>query len=248
MKVIILLAGYATRMYPLTENQPKALLPLRGKPVIDYIIDQINRLPDVDTIYAVTNSKFFPHFTKWALTAPTDIPIEVLDDGTTTNENRRGAVGDIHFTITEKNIDDDLFVVAGDNFFTYDLLEQYNLFREKNCDTIAGKVLNDIEMLKAFAVAKLDENGKVLDLVEKPLVPQSNIAIYATYFYLADTVKLFTQYLEEGNNPDPPGSFPQWLHKIKDVYTYKMDGDCYDIGTIEMYNQMNQIEIDGEDA
>ena len=242
MKAIILLAGYATRMYPLTENQPKALLPLRGKPVIDYIVEQINNLPDVDTIYAVTNSKFFPHFTKWAATAPTKIPIEVLDDGTTTNENRRGAVGDTYFTITEKNIDDDLFIVAGDNFFTYDLREQYDLFRQKNADTIAGKVLDDQEKLKAFAVAKLDDDGKVLDLVEKPMVPQSNIAIYATYFYLRDTVKLFKQYLDEGNNPDPPGSFPQWLHKIRDVYAYKMNGDCYDIGTIEMYNEMNGVD------
>ena len=240
MKAIILLAGYATRMYPLTENQPKALLPLRGKAVIDYIIEQINRIPEIDTIYAVTNSKFYTHFCNWAKTAPTIIPIEVLDDGTTTNETRRGAVGDIYFTITEKNIDDELFIVAGDNYFTYDLKEQYDLFRQTGCDTIAGKELDDIEMLKAFAVAKLDENNKVLDLVEKPEKPESNIAIYATYFYLKDTVKLFKQYLDEGNNPDPPGSFPQWLHKIRDVYTYKMNGDCYDIGTIEMYNEMNK--------
>jgi len=240
MKAIILLAGYATRMYPLTENQPKALLPLRGKAVIDYIIEQINRIPDIDTIYAVTNSKFYTHFCDWAKTAPTTIPIEVLDDGTTTNETRRGAVGDIYFTITEKNIDDELFIVAGDNYFTYDLKEQFDMFRKTGCDTIAGKELDDIQMLKAFAVAKLDENNKVLDLVEKPENPQSNIAIYATYFYLKDTVKLFKQYLDEGNNPDPPGSFPQWLHKIRDVYAYKMNGDCYDIGTIEMYEEMNK--------
>jgi glucose-1-phosphate thymidylyltransferase len=237
MKAIILLAGYATRMYPLTQNQPKALLPLKGKPVIDYIIDQINKLP-VDTIYAVTNSKFYPHFVAWAKTAPTTIPIEVLDDGTTSNENRRGAIGDILFTIEEKNIDDDLFIVAGDNYFTYDLTEQYDVFQRTGCDTIAGKALDDPEQLKAFAVAKLDANGKVLDLVEKPAVPESNMAIYATYFYRKDTVPLFKQYLAQGNNPDAPGRFPQWLHKIRDVYSYTMNGDCYDIGTIEMYERM----------
>jgi len=238
MKAIILVAGYATRMYPLTENQPKALLPLKGKAVIDYIIEQINKLPEVDTIYIVSNSKFFPHFSEWAKTAPTTIPVEVLDDGTTTNANRRGAVGDIYFTITEKNIDDEIFVVAGDNYFTYDLKEQYDVFRKTGCDTIAGKELDDIEQLKAFAVAKLDENGKVLDLVEKPQNPESNIAIYATYFYRKDTVPLFKKYLEEGNDPDPPGSFPQWLHKKRDVYNYTMNGDCYDIGTIAMYEEM----------
>ena len=240
MKVILLLAGYATRMYPLTENQPKALLPIKGKAVIDYIIDEINTLPNIEAIYAVTNSKFYPNFCEWAKTAPTTIPIEVLDDGTTDNETRRGAIGDIYFTITEKNIDDELFIVAGDNFFTFPLKEQYNLFRETGCDTIAGKELDDIEKLKAFAVAKLDENGKVLDLVEKPPVPESNLAIYATYFYKKDTVKMFKQYLDEGNNKDAPGQFPQWLHKIRDVYAYKMNGDCYDIGTIEMYEKMNK--------
>ena len=238
MKAIILVAGYATRMYPLTENQPKALLPLKGKAVIDYIVEQINNVPAIDGIYVVTNSKFFPHFSEWAKTAPTTIPVEVLDDGTTSNETRRGAIGDIFFTITEKNIDDELFVVAGDNYFTYDLREQYDVFRKTGCDTIAGKELNDIEQLKAFAVAKLDENGKVLDLVEKPQKPESNIAIYATYFYLKDTVPLFKKYLDEGNDPDPPGSFPQWLHKFRDVYNYTMNGDCYDIGTIAMYEEM----------
>ena len=239
MKAIILLAGYATRMYPLTENQPKALLPLKGKPVIDYIIDQMNQIPAIDTIYAVTNTKFYPHFTEWAKTAPTTIPIEVLDDGTTTNENRRGAIGDIFFTIQEKNIQDELFIVAGDNYFTYDLKEQYDLYKATGCDTLAGKQLDDIEMLKAFAVAKLDPNGKVLDLVEKPAQPESDIAIYATYFYKKETVPLFKTYLDEGNNQDPPGGFPQWLHKRQDVYAYKMNGDCYDIGTIEMYEEMN---------
>jgi len=240
MKAIILLAGYATRMYPLTENQPKALLPLRGKPVIDYILDGINRLPDVDTIYAVTNTKFYTHFVEWAKIAPTTIPIEVLDDGTTTNENRRGAVGDIFFTITEKSIDDDLFIIAGDNYFTYDLKEQYDFFIKTNSDTIVAKEINDREQLKAFAVAKLDESGKVLDLVEKPADPQSNTAIFASYFYKKDTVPLFKTYLDEGNDPDPPGAFPQWLHKKRDVYAYTMNGDCYDIGTIAMYEEMNK--------
>ena len=240
MKAIILLAGYATRMYPLTENQPKALLPLNGKPVIDYIVDQINKIPAIDTIYAVTNTKFYPHFCQWAKTAPTTTPIEVLDDGTTTNENRRGAIGDIFFTIQEKNIQDELFIVAGDNYFTYDLTEQYDMYKNTGCDTLAGKKLDNIEQLKAFAVAELDPQGKVLALVEKPQEPQSDIAIFATYFYKKETVPLFKAYLDGGENQDPPGGFPQWLHKKQDVYAYIMNGDCYDIGTIDMYNEMNQ--------
>ena len=241
MKAIILAAGYATRMYPLTENQPKALLPLKGKIMLDYIIEQINNISCIDKIYVVSNSRFYKHFTDWAKAESTikKIPLEILDDGTTCNETRRGAIGDIQFTIDEKNIDDELFIVAGDNYFTYDLREQYDKFVKTGCDTIAGKELNDIEQIKSFAVAKLDSTGKVLELEEKPLQPKSNIAIYATYFYRKDTIPMFKQYLSEGNNPDAPGSFPQWLCKRCDVYTYIMNGDCYDIGTIAMYEKMN---------
>jgi glucose-1-phosphate thymidylyltransferase len=240
LKAIILAAGYATRMYPLTENQPKALLPLKGKIMLDYIVEQINKISCIDAIYVVTNTKFYKNFLDWSKVAPTSLPIEVLDDGTSSNETRLGAIGDIQFTIEQKNIDDELFIVAGDNYFTYDLQEQYEVFKNTGCDTIAGKELDDIEQLKAFAVAKLDHNGKVLELVEKPPEPQSNTAIFATYFYRKDTTPMFKQYLDEGNNPDPPGGFPQWLYKLRDIYAYTMNGDCYDIGTLEMYNEMNK--------
>ena len=245
MKAILLLAGYATRMYPLTENMPKALLPLKGKCVIDYMIEEINTIPEIDTIYAVTNSRFYQHFADWAKTAPTTIPIEVLDDGTTTNDNRRGAIGDIVFTISEKNIQDDLFVAAGDNYFTFKLQEQYQVFKDTGCTTLAGKEIDDIDQLRAFAVATTDATGKVLSLVEKPEDPPSNLAIYATYFYPKNVVPMFNQYIAEGNNPDAPGQFPGWLHTRQDVYSYTMNGDCYDIGTIEMYDQMNGEDIHG---
>lgn len=247
MKAIILAAGYATRMYPLTENTPKPLLPFRGSTVIDHIIAQVNALPGgagknrpplVDEIFVVTNSKFYTHFREWAKTAPSAAKIHVLDDGTTSNENRRGAVGDVQFAIDEKKIDDELVVVAGDNFFTYDLREQYDVYRETGCDTLCGKELDDPEKIKAFAVALLDECGKVIDLEEKPAKPKSNLAIYATYFFRRDTVPLIRQYLDEGGNADLIGAFPQWLYLRRDVYAYKMNGECYDIGTIEMYEKL----------
>jgi glucose-1-phosphate thymidylyltransferase len=238
MKAIILAAGYATRMYPLTENTPKPLLPFRGKVVIDFIIAQINRLAGVDEILVVSNAKFYTHFCEWAKNAPTDLPLKILNNGTTNNENRRGAVGDVFFAINEKNIDDEILVIAGDNFFTYDLREQYNVFRKTNCDTLCGKEFFDEEKIKAFAVALLDADGKVLDLEEKPQQPKSNLAIYATYFFRKETVPLFKKYLSEGNSPDHIGAFPQWLLKNFDLYAYKMDGECYDIGTIEMYEEM----------
>lgn len=240
MQAIILAAGYATRMYPLTENTPKALLPLRGKPIIEYIVEQINRLVEVENIIVVSNSKFYPHFCEWAKTALSKIPVAVLDDGTTSNENRRGAVGDVFFAINEFGIDDELLVIAGDNYFTYDLREQLEFFRRTGCDTLCGKEFPNKEMLSSFGIALLAPDGKLLDFEEKPQKPKSDIVIYAAYFFRKDTTQLFEKYLAEGNNPDNIGSFPQWLYKFRDVYTYKMDGDCYDIGTIEMYNEMNK--------
>jgi glucose-1-phosphate thymidylyltransferase len=246
MKALIFVAGYATRMYPLTLDKPKALLPLGGRPVIDYILEQINQLPAVDKVYVVTNHKFAPQFDMWAREAVSAIPIELLDDGTTNEEDRRGAIGDIYYAICEKGIDDDLLVVAGDNYFTYSLTNYYAFFKEKGSDAVCAIRESDRKRLRQLAVAKLDDCGKVTALVEKPQEPESDIAIYATYFYKKETLPLFARYLEEGNSPDAPGYFVQWLHKIKDVYAFIMDGECYDIGTIEMYEAVNASLLKGK--
>lgn len=245
MKAIILLAGYATRMYPLTIDKPKALLTVQGKPILDHIIEQINNLPTVDKIYAVTNSKFYPHFTQWASTACTTLPIEVLDDGTSSNDNKLGAIGDIFFTIKQKSIDDDLLIIAGDNLLKFDLQEQYNFFVHKGNDVLAGKEITNAKFLKSYAVANIDKSNKIINFVEKPLTPLpgpgANIGVFAIYFYTASTAKLFEQYLQEGNNPDAPGHFPAWLYKKKDVYIHIIDGDCVDLGSIEMYEQYSNL-------
>lgn len=240
MKAIILAAGYATRMYPLTENTPKPLLPIRGKAVVDYIVEQVNLLPEVDEIFVVTNSKFFPHFCEWAENAPSRAKISVLDDGTTSNENRRGAVGDVFFTITEKKIDDELVIIGGDTYFTYDLREQLAVFRKTGCDTLSALELDDPERLKSFGIAVLAPDGKLLDFEEKPQNPKSNMVVYATYFFRKETTPLFEEFLAEGNSPDNIGSFPQWLMKNHDLYAYKIRGECHDIGSIEMYNRLRR--------
>jgi glucose-1-phosphate thymidylyltransferase len=240
MKAIILAAGYATRMYPLTLNQPKALLPLKGKAVIEYITDQLAGIVEVDEIYVVSNHKYFNNFSEWAKTLNYRVPVTVLNDGTTEDGAKRGAIGDMYFTVNEKGIDEDIIVICGDNYFTYDLKEQYGFFKEKDADTLTAGIIDDIELLKSFAVAELDENGRVLSLVEKPERPASNIAVYGSYFYKQDTLPLIKQYLDEGNNSDQPGRFPQWLHTRKAVYAYIMNGMCYDIGTIKAYEEMNR--------
>jgi glucose-1-phosphate thymidylyltransferase len=236
-------AGYATRLYPLTLNQPKALLKVQGKAIIDYILDEINTLPDVDAIYAVSNTKFAENFEGWARGARTEIPITVLDDGTTTEDTRRGAIGDIAFTIDQAHIADDMVIIAGDNLFTFPLAEYRRFFDEKHSDCVCVKRLADMEEVKRFGVATLDKDNRVLEMIEKPQQPKSNCVVFAEYMYKRETAALVKKYLAEGNKPDAPGYFVSWLCQQKPVYAYEMNGDCYDIGTPAAYEQAEHIDL-----
>ncbi len=235
MKALILGAGYATRLYPLTKDRPKPLLPIKGKPLIDYILEEIESIPAIDETYVVTNHRFFTHFDEWAKNKR----VKVLDDGTTDEQTRLGAIGDIKFTIDHFNIDDDLLIIAGDNLFTYSLFRFYEFFRQKQADSVVAKIIYDREQLKSFAVATTDDTGKITSLIEKPQDPPSNIAIFAGYLYRRDTLPLIQKYLDEGNKPDAPGYFVEWLHKNRSVYAWYMDGECYDIGTLPAYEHAN---------
>ncbi len=240
MKAIILVAGYATRLYPLTLNTPKALLPVAGKPIIDYITDEIDTIDEIDEIYVISNHKFADDFYEWSKKKKNK-KITVIDDGTTTEENRKGAIGDILFTIKEKNIDDDLIVIAGDNFFTFKLIDYYNYFKNIKKDCVCVKELEDREMLRHFGVAVLDKDNKVIDFEEKRENPKSNKVVYAAYIYKRDTIPLFAKYARQENKLDAPGYFIQWLFKVKELYAYEIiTGDCFDIGTHKAYDEIKQ--------
>lgn len=241
MKAIILVAGYATRLYPLTKNTPKPLLKVGGKAIIDYIIDEINSLDEVDSVFVISNHKFAKNFEEWAENKINTKPITVIDDGTDSDETKRGAIGDILYTVEQGNIDDEVVIIAGDNLFTYSLKEYFEFYKEKNADCVCVKQFDDMEMIKQLGVVLLDENNKVIDLEEKPQNPKSNKAAFATYMYTRDTVKMFKDYIEEGNSPDAPGYFLQWLHKKKPVYGYVMNGECYDIGTHKALEEVRKI-------
>ena len=238
MIALILAAGYATRLYPLTINKPKALLPINNKPIIDYIVDEIETIDAVDEIVVISNHKFAGCFHEWADSLKSGKKITVLDDGTSSEETRRGAIGDILFVIDEKNIDEEVLVIAGDNFFTYSLKDYYDYYKKIDKDCVCVKRFENREMLKQFGVALLDENSKVLEIEEKPAQPKTNMAVYATYMYKRDTVPMFRQYIQEGNKPDAPGYFLEWLYKRKEVYAYTFEGECYDIGTPESYRSV----------
>lgn len=238
MKGIILAAGYATRLYPLTLDRPKALLPIHGHPIIDYIADEMDTIDAMDQLIVISNHRFIDQFLAWAQARNEKggrCPVVVVDDGTNSDDDKLGAIGDIQFCIDQLAIDDDLLVIAGDNLFTYHLQDAWMAFGEHYQDMILAHRLPPEEDLRRYAVACIDETGLVTDLVEKPDQPKSDLVVFATYFYRRDTVPLFRQYLAEGNKPDAPGYFPAWLYHFKPVRVYQFDGLCIDIGTPESY-------------
>ena len=241
MKCILLCAGYATRLFPLTKNYPKALLSIGDRPLLDYILDEVNTIDEVDKIFVVTNDRYYKHFLSWKNDKESSKEIKIINDGTTSNDDRLGAIGDIMYVINKENIDDDLLIIAGDNLFTYKLLDVINYYHEKKKSIVCAKVMDDIERLKSFAVARVDDNGKILDLVEKPENPESNLAVYATYVYPKEILSYFEKYKTDGNNMDSPGHFPQYLYKLEDIYAYPFNGDCFDVGTHETLKQVNEL-------
>lgn len=240
MKCILLCAGYATRLFPLTENFPKPLLKVGGRALLDYILDEVNTIEEVDKIFIITNNKYAHHFESWVNEKNNIKPIEVINDHTISNDDRLGAIGDIQYTIEHGNIDDDLLIVAGDNLFTFKLKDFTDFQKSKNAPCVCVRE-EDINLLKRVGVATVDSEMKILDFVEKPEVPQSKYAVYAEYLYPKSVVPMFKKYLEEGNSNDAPGNFVAYLYKKMPTYAYPFLGECYDVGTHEALAFVNDL-------
>lgn len=241
MKCIILAAGYATRLYPLTKHTAKPLLKVGDQTILQHILDKVERIDKIDDIYIVTNDRFYRDFCDWVETYAGDKAIEVINDHTTTNDNRLGAIADIQYVLREKDIQEDIMVLAGDNLFEFELTAFVDFYHEKQADCITVHELNDTEEIKRSGVVQVDGGGKVTDFEEKPAAPKSNLAVPPFYMYQQETLPLINQYLSEGNNPDAPGNFIPWLIQHKDVYAYTFTGMRYDIGTIESYEAVQQL-------
>ena len=199
MIAILLAAGYATRLYPLTKDKPKSLLPLGSRLIIDYIMDSVDKIPDVSKVVLITNDRFADQFSSWAESCDREgkAPIKVINDGTTDDSNKRGAIGDIIYTIEQEDIDEDICILAGDNIFTYSIENMYNFFREKNAPTLIAIKVPELHQRQKLAIAVLDDSGRVLDMEEKPVEPKSEWGIYATYFYGREILPLFKEYIAE---------------------------------------------------
>ena len=244
MKVIILAAGYATRLYPLTLNQPKPLLPVAGRPMIEHVLDNLAPVADIDQVYVVTNARFSGHFERWSQNRSvggSGPELTIINDGTTSDSDKRGAIGDIHFVLQTQNVDGDLIVVAGDNLFSEKLGDFGKFCHEMKAPVLALYDVGDLEQIKKYNSISVDASGRITFFEEKPKSPTSTLTGIALYYYPKSAIPLIKQYIADGNNPDQPGRLIQWLYPRTAVYTWRVPGLWFDIGSKETLEEANRI-------
>jgi len=247
MKCLLLGAGYATRLYPLTRERPKPLLPIGGVPILQRIVEKVYAAGAVDHLYIVTNHRFTGHYWNWkrdfeAHRRKLPAPIDVFDDLTTSNEDRLGAIGDIDFVIRNAKIDDDLLIISGDNLFDFALKDFLTPAKKKR----AAVALYDVkskELASLYGIVSVAKDRRITDFVEKPPAPESTLACIGVYYFGREHVPLFRQYLEEGGKKDAPGYYIEWLHRQIPLFGWVIPGTWYDIGDIDSYNKANELYV-----
>ena len=252
MKLIILAAGYATRLYPLTLDRPKPLLEVGGKPMIEHVLGSIGSVPQIDRVYVVTNNKFAGHFERWAAEYAARgerAPITVINDGTTDDKNKLGAIGDLNLVLTRERLDDDVIVVAGDNLFDRSLEGFVEFCQKVNAPAVGVYDVGDLEEIRKYNNIGTDDGGRITSFEEKPAEPVSTVTAIALYFYPKSSVPLIRQYIAEGNNPDQPGRLVQWMYARTPFYTWRVPGTWYDIGSKETLAEADEVfSRGGKDA
>ena len=227
MKAIVLAAGYATRLRPLTDTWAKELLPVGGRPIVDRIVDNLAEVTEVDEVHLVTNASKAPWFHEWA--SGRDVTIH--DDGTTSNDDRLGAIGDMLFVVDRIGTDDDLLVIAGDNLFDFHVSDLVRYWQTKGvASAVAVRDVGSLELARQYGIVDLDGEGRLRSFVEKPTEPASTLAATATYLYHREHVPLIRTYVESEANADQPGRLVAWLHQREPVYGWVFTEPWYDIG------------------
>lgn len=237
MKIIILAAGYATRLEPLTLKISKSLLAVGKKKILDRILEKIEKLGDPATsIIIISNAKFFKAFNDWLKTARYKNGISIINDGSISNETRLGAIKDLELAIRQKAIDDDILIVAGDNLFDFDLADFLKFARSKHDGvSVALHDIKDKKEARRFGVVKLDSNFKIIDFEEKPEEPKSTLISTGIYYFPKKKVHLIEKYVKMQNKFDAPGYYISWLTSTDNVYGFTFMEDWYDIGNIDSY-------------
>ncbi|MFI0347698.1 MAG: nucleotidyltransferase family protein [Chthoniobacterales bacterium] len=244
MNILILAAGYATRLYPLTETKPKPLLEVAGKPMIEWVLDNLAPIPNIDRVFVITNNKFAETFATWAADYKKRHPtmeLTIVNDGSTSDANKLGAIGAIHHLLNKENIaHQDLLVVAGDNLFSQPV-DAFAIAAQAHPATLALYDVGDLEAIKKYNNVATDEQGIITHFEEKPAHPTSTLTGIALYYYRADVLPLIHTYMEEGNNPDQPGRLIQWLYPRIKVGTWEVPGTWFDIGSKETLLEANVV-------
>ena len=242
MKAIVLAAGYATRLYPLTKDRPKPLLDIGGKPVLEYILAHLEKIQTLDTLFIVANHKFYPHFEAWQSKCRSPKEILLLDDGSTCEDDRLGAIGDIRFCIEKQKIREDLLVVAGDNLFDSDLRPFVQSAQKKS--PFSSMMLYDVKDLvlaRNYGIVALDAERRIISFEEKPKTPRSTLSAMGVYYFPKEVFGKIETYLKGGSPQDAPGFFIRWIYQKEAVYGYPCEGTWYDIGDLDSYQRASRV-------
>jgi len=242
MVLLVLAAGYATRMYPLTENFPKPLLEVSGKPILDWLIDDIDETGEIDRYIVISNHKYAARFRNWAhKKRGLDVAIEVFDDGSVDNDHRLGAVADIQFAIETCALNDDLMVIAGDNLLDFSLVHLIRFFYARGGTSVMRYFEPELSKVKRAGVIETDDDSRITRMVEKPSEPFSHWCVPPFYIYTRGDARRVAEAISAGCAIDAPGSFIAWLYERSPVYAMEMPGKRYDIGDIEGYEQIKTL-------
>ena len=240
MKNIIIAAGYATRLYPLTENFPKPLLKIGKRSILGRMLDDIDPLPEIDSHIIVTNHKFAPIFEEWLRTVSYTKPITIIDDGTESNETRLGAVRDLLLALDRCNVDDDIMVLAADNILEFSLRGFIDFFKTKETSVIMCHHEPELRRLQRTGVIAVDDHMKVLEMQEKPEKPVSNWAVPPFYIYSRADLPLIRECLSHGCGYDAPGNLAHYLADISTLHAWKMPAGRFDIGSLDSYREAQE--------
>jgi glucose-1-phosphate thymidylyltransferase len=241
MKAIILAGGYAKRLWPLTKDKPKQLLSVGGRPMIEYIMEKLEAQKEIDKVIISTNEKFEENFNQWLLEYKSIKDVSLVIEPTLSEKNKLGSVGALGYLIKEKNIDEELIIIGGDNLFEFDLGDLINCYREKRGNVVALYDLKSIQKARSYGVAKVNEEMRIIGFVEKPENPPSTLVSTACYMLSPEGVRSIMTYLDRGENPDAIGFFIKWLIKRERVFGFVFSGRWFDIGSLESLKEADLI-------
>lgn len=238
MKVVLLCAGYGTRLLPLTENQPKSLLPVGSRPILDHLLEKIRALSSINEIFVVTNDLFFSHFEKWVRSIRAKAPITLVNDGTRANESRLGAIGDLGLVFKKHPFSEDVLVLAGDNLFDFSLTDFVKSAESHRPHASLGVVdIGNREWAKRYGVVDRGPGGEILEFLEKPETPPSTLVSTGIYWFPREKRDLLDRYIRQSDNADRLGDYIHWLLEVDQVFAYRFEGRWLDIGDLDTYRE-----------